>query len=199
MALSRDGPSVANGQGDRRRGVPRGLGSWPALPHVSAARRQAVALTSAPSRADIERFVPSLILDITFVARVDLLSARVETSCPEVLIIDTDLLGLPGELCRMARSLRPDVVTVALVNRWSEREERLTGVVDVVLHKPPRWDEWQRLFGSLHERITRAIRADRQVRDVPGLRDDYVESEGRLANAGEGQRISGPSPGGDQS
>lgn len=127
---------------------PRGLESWPVLPHVSAARRQAVALAAAPSRAEIERFVPSLSLDITFVARVDLLSAQVETSCPQVLIIDTDLLGLPEELCRMARSLRPDVLTVALVNHWSEREDRLAGVVDAVLHKPPRWDEWQRLFGS---------------------------------------------------
>jgi hypothetical protein len=110
-------------------------------------RRRAVALASERARADIEGAVPSLSLDIAFVERVDRLSALVEVSCPEILIIDTDLLGLPGDLCRMARSLRPDVVTVALVNHWSEREQRLTGVVDAVLHKPPRREEWRRVFG----------------------------------------------------
>jgi hypothetical protein len=123
------------------------LESRPVLPHVSGARRRVVALASERARADIERLVPTLSLEFTFVARVDLLSARVESSCPEILIIDTDLLGLPDELCRMARSLRPDVVTVALVYHWSEREERLKGVVDAILHKPPRRGEWQQLFG----------------------------------------------------
>jgi hypothetical protein len=114
-----------------------------------SARRTALALAPERARAEIERLLPSLSLDVAFVARIDLFSAQVETACPEVLIIDTDLLALPGDLCRLARSLRPDVVTVALVNHWSEREERLTGVVDAVLHKPPRrLEEWQQLFGT---------------------------------------------------
>ena len=120
---------------------------WSILPHPLDRRHHAVALASHLARAEIEPLLASLCLDITFVTRVDLLSTCVESNCPEILIIDTDLLGLPDELCRMARSLRPDVVMVALVNRWSEREERLQGVVDVVLHKPPRREEWQRLFG----------------------------------------------------
>jgi hypothetical protein len=37
---------------------------------------------------------------------------------------------------------------VALLNHWSEREERLRGVVDAVLHKPARRLEWQLLFGA---------------------------------------------------
>lgn len=120
---------------------------WPTLPRPLDGRRHSVALASELARVEIEPLLESLCLDITFVTRVDLLSTCVESNCPEILIIDTDLLGLPDELCRMARSLRPDVVMVALVNRWSEREERLQGVVDVVLHKPPRREEWQRLFG----------------------------------------------------
>ncbi len=120
---------------------------WPTLPRPLDGRRHSVALASEFARVEIEPLLESLCLDITFVTRVDLFSTCVESNCPEILIIDTDLLGLPDELCRMARSLRPDVVMVALVNRWSEREERLQGVVDVVLHKPPRREEWQRLFG----------------------------------------------------
>jgi hypothetical protein len=119
----------------------------PVLPHPLDRRRHAVALASHLARAEIEPLLASLCVDITFVMRIELLSARVESGCPEILIIDTDLLGLPDELCRMARSLRPDVVTVALVNHWSDREQRLKGVVDAVLHKPARREEWQQLFG----------------------------------------------------
>lgn len=120
------------------------LESWPVR---RSAGVRAVALVTDRAREDIRHLLPSFCAEILFEVRVDVFVARVESSCPEILIIDTDLLALPGDLCRIARSLRPDVVTVALVNHWSEREERLPGVVDVVLHKPPRREEWLQLFG----------------------------------------------------
>lgn len=145
MALPSDdrSPGANSGPGPDR---PR-IEVPPVLPHPLDRRRHAVALASHLARAEIEPLLASLCVDITFVMRIELLSARVESGCPEILIIDTDLLGLPDELCRMARSLRPDVVTVALVNHWSDREQRLKGVVDAVLHKPARREEWQQLFG----------------------------------------------------
>ena len=113
----------------------------------AAAPRMALVLASARLTTELERFLPALNLEAAFVSRVDHFSAAVETSCPEVLIIDTDLLALPGDLSRMAHSLRLDVITVALVNHWSEREERLRGMVDEILHKPPRRvEEWQQMF-----------------------------------------------------
>jgi hypothetical protein len=131
---------------ERGRGENAGatLESWPLAP---PARHRAVALVTDRARGDIRRLLPSYSAEIQFEARVDVFAARVETSCPQILIIDTDVLALPRDLCLMARSLRPDVVTAALVNHWSEREERLVGVVDAVLHKPPRREEWQRVFG----------------------------------------------------
>lgn len=122
------------------------LDPWTVLPQ-SPARHQAVALASPRAREEIERLLPLLNLDVIFVGRVDLLSARVETACPEIIIIDTEVLALPGDLCHMARSMRHDVVIIALVSHWSEREERLKAVVDATLHRPPRRDEWERLFG----------------------------------------------------
>ena len=72
----------------------------------------------------------------------DVVVARIETSCPRILLIDTDLLGRPADLCRFARSLRPDVTFVGLAYFWSEREEAVRACADAVLHKPPRRPEW---------------------------------------------------------
>ena len=108
--------------------------------------RRAVALVSERARAEIEKLMPLPGIDLDFVDRIDQLSNRIESACPAIVIIDTELLSMPGEHCAIARSLRPDVLTVALVNHWSEREERLHGAVDAVLHKPPRIEEWQRLL-----------------------------------------------------
>jgi DNA-binding response OmpR family regulator len=68
---------------------------------------------------------------------------RIETSCPRILLTDTDLLGCPADLCRFARSLRSDMNVIALAYLWSEREEALRACADAVLHKPPRRREWQ--------------------------------------------------------
>jgi hypothetical protein len=105
-------------------------------------------LVSAHARPEVQRVLPGLALNVMLcTGHIDLLTAQVESACPQVLIIDTDLIAVPGDLRRFARSLRPDVQVVALVNHWSEREERLKDAVDAVLHKPPRRDEWERLFG----------------------------------------------------
>lgn len=81
-----------------------------------------------------------------------LVVARIESSCPDLLLIDTDLLGYPGDLCRFARSLRPDVKVLALVCYWSDREDDVRGCADAILHKPPRQPEWEAIlmrFGVL--------------------------------------------------
>jgi hypothetical protein len=79
-----------------------------------------------------------------------LVVARIESSCPPFVLVDTELLGCPADLCCFARSLRPDVKVFAVVNFWSEREDALHKCVDALLHKPPRRREWEvvlRRFG----------------------------------------------------
>jgi len=73
----------------------------------------------------------------------DVVVARIESGCPPLLLIDTELLGCPVDLCRFARSLRPDVIVLGLAHFWSEREEALRACADAVLHKPPRRANWQ--------------------------------------------------------
>ena len=73
----------------------------------------------------------------------DLVVARIESGCPPLLLIDTELLGCPVDLCRFARSLRPDVIVFGLAYFWSEREGALRTCADAVLHKPPRRANWQ--------------------------------------------------------
>ena len=79
----------------------------------------------------------------------DLVVTRIETRCPPFVLIDTELLGCPVDLCRFARSLRADVTIVALVYFWSEREEALRACADAVLHKPPRRTEWDSVLNRL--------------------------------------------------
>lgn len=74
---------------------------------------------------------------------IGLVVARIESSCPPFLLIDTELLGCPVDLCCFARSLRPDVKVFAVVYFWSEREEALRECADAILHKPPRRREWE--------------------------------------------------------
>jgi len=80
---------------------------------------------------------------------IDLVVARIESSCPPFLLIDTELLGCPVDLCRFARSLRPDVKVFAVVYFWSEREEALRECADGLLHKPPRRREWEGVLRQL--------------------------------------------------
>ena len=73
----------------------------------------------------------------------DVVVTRIETSCPPLLLIDTELLGCPADLCRFARSLRSGVKVIALAYFWSDREGALRACADAVLHKPPRRADWQ--------------------------------------------------------
>jgi hypothetical protein len=132
--------------GDARSVHQPGEQSHAPVPDAGRRRRRGIVLAHRTLGPQIVETAATFHIELMPVDQLDRVSALVESGCPELIFIDTDLLPLPGDLCRMARSLRPDVLVVALVNHWSEREERLSVVVDAVLHKPPRLFEWQRLF-----------------------------------------------------
>lgn len=69
-----------------------------------------------------------------------LLIARIESACPQILILDLDLSPRPDELARLARSLRPEVRIVSAQWHWADRDAPT--FADAVVHKPPRRDEW---------------------------------------------------------
>jgi hypothetical protein len=96
--------------------------------------------------AEIERVTVGFHLKLEWQADIALFVARVESGCPPLLLIDTDLVGCPGDLCRFARSLRPDVRIFGISCYWSERDEALLTCVDALLHKPPRRAQWEAVF-----------------------------------------------------
>jgi DNA-binding response OmpR family regulator len=124
---------------------------------------QAIGLIPPALHVEVRRALAGLHVQIDLSATADLVVARLETSCPEFLLIDTDLLGCPVDLCTFARSLRRDVKVFGLVNHWSEREEGLRSCADDILHKPPRLAEWRpvlRRFGVRDlEAISRSLTA----------------------------------------
>jgi hypothetical protein len=116
---------------------------------IAPAWTELVGLVSVSLHRDIRRVTADLRIVVELSDAVDLVTARIERRCPEIVLVDTDLVGRPDGLCRLARSLRPDVRFVALSCLWSEREETLRSCADAIVHKPMRDGEWRDLFGRL--------------------------------------------------
>ena len=110
----------------------------------------ALGLVPAAMHPEVRRAIAGLHVNIDLSAATELVVARIESDCPAILLVDADLLGCPEDVCRFARSLRPDVRVFGLAYYWSEREEALLMCADAILHKPARNAEWKavmRRFG----------------------------------------------------
>jgi len=129
-----------------------------------------VALTSAALRSEVQPRRPLLALallapglepevraasgdfalELECLSRLDVFVNRVESHCPPLLLVDADLVGgCPADLCRFARSLRPDVKILSLAWCWSDRDDALRGCADGVLRKPPRRAAWSAVLAGL--------------------------------------------------
>jgi hypothetical protein len=116
---------------------------------VASAPAELVGLVPVRIHPDVRRATAGLRLNLELLDDVGLVVARIGICCPEIVLVDADMLDCPEGLCRLARSLRPDVRCVALSCFWSEREETLRACADAVVHKPIRDGEWRDLFGCL--------------------------------------------------
>ena len=113
---------------------------------------EAIGLMPPALHLEVRRAIAGLHVQLELSDTAELVVARLEGDCPDIVLIDTDLLGCPSDLCRFARSLRPDVKVMGLAYYWSEREEALRLCADAILHKPARDAEWKavlRRFGVL--------------------------------------------------
>ncbi len=110
---------------------------------------EALGLIAAELQPAVREAMAGFPIRLEMSAAADLVVARIESSCPPFLLIDTELLGCPVDLCCFARSLRPDVKVFAVVYFWSEREEALRECADGLLHKPPRRPEWEGVLRQL--------------------------------------------------
>ena len=122
----------------------------PAQPESLETPFEAIGLMPPALHRDVRRAIAGLHVRLELSGATDLVVARIESACPELLFIDTDLLGCPADLCRFARSLRPDVKVFGLAYYWSEHDEGLRSCADAILHKPARGTEWKavlRRFG----------------------------------------------------
>jgi DNA-binding response OmpR family regulator len=100
-------------------------------------------------RTSVTRALTGCSPQIAFVASIEALTAHIESGCPEVIVVDTDLVGCPVDLCRFVRSLRSDAKVVGLSCRWSDRDDALAKCLDAILHKPPRVVEWETTLNKL--------------------------------------------------
>jgi hypothetical protein len=130
-------------------------------PLAAPAIVELVGLVPAPLHPDVRRAVEGLRFNLELLDDARLVAARIESGCPEIVLVDADVLGCPEALCRLSRSVRRDVKFVVLSCFWSEREEMLRACADAIVHKPVRDGEWRDLFGRLNV-IDTTISAARQ-------------------------------------
>ncbi len=114
------------------------------------ARQDALGLVAADVQPSVHRALERFNVRLEMNEAPDFVVARIESGCPPLLLIDTELMGCLTKLCCFARSLRPDVTVFGLTYFWSERDESMRECADAILHKPPRQPEWDavmRRFG----------------------------------------------------
>ncbi len=116
---------------------------------VATAVPEVLVLITHALRRDVQRMTRGMPLTLEFVGTPELAMARIESACPEIVVIDDDMMACSDEVCRFARSLRPDVRLVAVTCRWSEREAGLRGCADAIIHKPLREAEWKHALTPL--------------------------------------------------
>jgi hypothetical protein len=115
------------------------------LPHEPQhATPTALALMPSSFEPDLRSLARELGLHLEFSSATEIAMARIEASCPELVLVDCDLLGRAEDLFQFARSLRPDVWLIGVTCYWSERDESLRRFANALIHKPPRGDEWRR-------------------------------------------------------
>lgn len=117
--------------------------------HRRRRRMETLGLVCVQLQPAIRRATERFDLELEFTSRVGLFVARIETSYPAVLLVDTELLGSLPELSSFAHSLRPDVKIFAVTWYWSEIDDRVSSAVDGVLHKPPRRTQWEAVLETL--------------------------------------------------
>jgi hypothetical protein len=107
---------------------------------------RAAGLVAVPVQPLVVEAVAPFRLQLELFERLATLVTSIQTACPGLLLVDTDLAGNFRDLQAFARSLRPDVRIVALSCYWSDREESIRAYADAVLHKPPRASEWEHVL-----------------------------------------------------
>ena len=118
-------------------------------PLAAPPEAELVGLLPVVLHPDVRRLAADLRVNLELSDTVGLVVARIASRCPEIVLVDADLVGCPERLCRLGRSMRRDVKFVVVSCFWSEREEMLRVCADAILHKPVRDGEWRDLLGRL--------------------------------------------------
>ena len=132
----------------------------------------ALALISPALVRDLRLLTDEFGLHLELSNAPEIVAARIETSCPELVLVDSDLFGGVEDLFQFARSLRPDVWLIGVTCYWSERDKKLRTSANALVHKPPRGDEWRRAFSGsgLSSQVANARQSPVTSREPQGRR-----------------------------
>lgn len=113
-----------------------------------AAPATALAFASVPTRRMLRGMFDDLSLQHEMIVSPAELVDRALRLQPVSVFVDADGPAYAIDLLRAVRSVSPRSLLVAIDGYWSEREEALRSVADLLLYKPPRVDAWQRTLRS---------------------------------------------------
>lgn len=105
-----------------------------------------VALMSSTSARELQLAARDLGLAAYVIENVREMVVRIEADCPRVVVVDSDWARDAEVILRFARSLRADTFLIGVTYFWSDRDEILQPLADIVLHKPLRRSECTRVL-----------------------------------------------------
>jgi hypothetical protein len=111
--------------------------------------RGALACVAFGLRRQVARALAPFPLDLRLVGSLEELTSDLGVCSPDLLLIDTDLVGCPDEVCRLAHRLDPATTVLGISCYWSERDVMLRDCLDGILHKPLRSSEWNNVLEGL--------------------------------------------------
>jgi hypothetical protein len=97
---------------------------------------------------DIDHATVGLSMALEYVADAGLFVSRLESTRPNVVLFDADTQWANADFIAFSRSLWPSTPVFAIVQPWSERGDAIRDVVDGLLFKPPRADQWRTVLAK---------------------------------------------------
>jgi hypothetical protein len=87
--------------------------------------------------------VPDLDITIEYLPDAGLFCSRIEATRPTLVAFEPEMIEPAGDVIAFARSLWPRAGIFIVAHPWSERAEDLHALVDGLLFKPPRSEQWR--------------------------------------------------------
>jgi hypothetical protein len=97
---------------------------------------------------EIDQATAGLEMAPEYVADPGLFVSRLESTRADVVLFDADTRWANADFIAFSRSLWPSTPIFAIVQPWSERGDAIRDLVEGLLFKPPRANQWRKVLAK---------------------------------------------------